>query len=69
MAGAEQEHSLGTRIMAKRCESCPVCRKARNNPETKFGRLMAWHGTWCPFWKAYEKVNGKDTGRGGMSAG
>ncbi len=69
MAAVEQEHSLGTRIMAKRCGSCPACKHARNNPETRFGRVMAWHGSWCPFWKAYEQVNGTETSRSEMSAG
>ena len=50
------EHSLATRVMAKRCETCPICRHARAHPETRLGRVMAWHGTWCPFWKAHEQV-------------
>lgn len=70
MATAESEHSLGTRIMAKRCETCPACRHARNHPETRFGRVMAWHGSWCPFWKAHEQVYGTEpTGKNKISAG
>ena len=70
MAAAESEHSLGTRIMAKRCEQCPVCKAARERPDTRFGRVMAWHGSWCPFWKAYERVNGTDSaGKNKVSAG
>jgi hypothetical protein len=42
--------------MAKRCEHCLLCKRARAKPETRFGRLMAWHGTWCPFWKAHQEV-------------
>ena len=64
------EHSLGTRIMAKRCESCPLCKRARENPDTRFGKIMAWHGTWCPFWQARERVYGDETRTGGgMKAG
>jgi hypothetical protein len=63
------EHSLGTRFMAKRCDTCPACKYARNHPETRFGRVMAWHGSWCPFWKAQEKVYGKESSSGGMRAG
>ena len=63
------EHSLGTRIMAKRCEQCPACKYARNHPEGRFGRVMAWHGTWCPFWKAHEQVYGTESSAGGMRAG
>lgn len=62
------EHSRGTRIMAKRCETCPACRYARNHPDTRFGRVMAWHGTWCPFWKAYEQVYGTESSTGDTEA-
>ncbi|MFH1762127.1 MAG: hypothetical protein ABIA63_13595 [bacterium] len=42
-------------IMAARCEHCPLCKYARNHPENRFGKLMHWHGKWCPFWKAREE--------------
>jgi hypothetical protein len=45
-------------FMAKRCEYCPLCRLARNHPESAFGKMMAWHGKWCPFWKAHEEFYG-----------
>lgn len=51
-------HGFLTKFMAARCEWCPPCRYARNHPENWFGRLMAWHGKWCPFWKAWDKVYG-----------
>ena len=41
-------------FMAKRCEDCPLCQRARNNPDTLLGKVMAWHGKWCPFWRAYQ---------------
>ena len=75
MTTAETEHSLSTRIMAKRCDTCPVCKAARNKPDTRFGRVMAWHGSWCPFWKAHEQVYGKEpvtkepAGKNKISAG
>ena len=69
MAAEEQEFPLGTRIMAKRCGTCPACKAARNHPDTRFGKAMAWHGSWCPFWKAYEKVNAAEVAKSGMSAG
>ena len=52
------QHSLLTRIMAKRCEQCPLCRYARAHPKTRFGQIMDWHGKWCPFWKAQKRVYG-----------
>jgi hypothetical protein len=47
------------KFMANTCESCPLCRYARNNPENWFGKLMDWHGRWCPFWKAWQEKYGK----------
>ena len=35
------------------CENCPLCKDARNNPETPIGKIMEWHGKWCPAWQAY----------------
>jgi hypothetical protein len=55
----KEEPSLLTRILAKRCDLCPACRYARSHPETAFGRLMAWHGSWCPFWRAWTQVHGQ----------
>jgi len=46
------------KLMAKRCEHCPLCNHARKNPETAFGKLMHWHGKWCPFWRAWQKEYG-----------
>ena len=50
-------------IMADRCENCGLCKYARSNPEKAFGKLMAWHGKWCPFWKAREEKYGKTGAR------
>jgi hypothetical protein len=51
------------RFMAKRCDKCPLCDHARKNPQTLFGRVMAWHGKWCPFWKAWQEEHvGKTDG-------
>ncbi|MCE5243799.1 MAG: hypothetical protein ABFD98_09945 [Syntrophobacteraceae bacterium] len=41
-----------TRLLANHCDRCALCRYARENPESRIGRLMAWHGKWCPAWKA-----------------
>lgn len=44
------------RFLGKTCDGCRLCRYARDNPSTMFGRIMAWHGTWCPAWKAQQKL-------------
>jgi len=44
------------RFLGKACDGCRLCRYARNNPETLFGRLMRWHGKWCPAWKAQQEI-------------
>jgi hypothetical protein len=45
-------------FMAKRCDGCALCRYARSNPESMVGRLMHWHGKFCPFWRAWEAEYG-----------
>lgn len=47
-----------TKFMAYRCEHCPLCKYAREKPDTPVGKIMQWHGKWCPFWKSREKVYG-----------
>ena len=54
---APNAHSLLTRILAKPCAPCPLCRCARAHPATRLGRTMAWRGTWCPAWKAHQRVH------------
>ena len=51
---------MGTlkRIMAARCEHCPLCRYARKHEDTTVGRMIQWHGKFCPFWKAWQEVYG-----------
>lgn len=48
-------------LMAKRCEACPLCKHARQHPESLVGRAMAWHGKFCPFWRAWEEVYGQES--------
>ncbi|MBP1727463.1 MAG: hypothetical protein H6Q51_2761 [Deltaproteobacteria bacterium] len=40
------------RALGTLCQRCPLCEKARSEPESTLGRLMAWHGRFCPAWKA-----------------
>ncbi len=44
------------RFLGKICDDCALCRYARGNPETITGKIMIWHGKWCPAWKAGEKI-------------
>ncbi len=45
-----------TRFLGTTCDECSFCRYARENPETLAGKIMAWHGTWCPAWKAQKEI-------------
>jgi hypothetical protein len=38
------------------CDNCPLCNYARRNPETPFGKLMSWHGKYCPAWRAQQRL-------------
>ena len=48
------------RTLAKVCESCPVCRMARNNQQGLANRFVRGiEADICPFCRAYEKVHGR----------
>ena len=51
---------IGTlkKVMAKRCDMCPACIVARKYPDSMFGKAVAFHGKYCPFWKAWQQVYG-----------
>jgi len=42
------------KILAFSCEICLLCRYGRSHPQSLLGRLLAWHGRWCPAWKAHQ---------------
>ena len=44
------------RTLGKICDNCPLCSYARKNPETPFGKVMSWHGKYCPAWKAQREL-------------
>jgi hypothetical protein len=44
------------RSLGKVCDNCPLCNYARNNPESGLGRIMSWHGQYCPAWKAQQEI-------------
>lgn len=39
-------------FLGRVCDGCKLCQYARKNPETLVGKIMNWHGKWCPAWKA-----------------
>ncbi|MBI5624160.1 MAG: hypothetical protein HY924_10305 [Elusimicrobia bacterium] len=48
-------------LMADHCEHCPVCSRTREHPGSWFARLVEWHGTWCPFRKAWREHYGRSS--------
>ncbi|MEI6512480.1 MAG: hypothetical protein WCO51_04295 [bacterium] len=52
--------SENDREMAKRCEGCGVCKKARKNQRGfAYWFVKRIEGSLCPYCKAYEKVHGR----------
>jgi len=47
------------KFLAKHCDNCPLCKHARKNPDTLFGKMMKLHGKFCPAWRAWEKEYGQ----------
>lgn len=48
-----------TRLLAGCCHKCPMCSFVDKKPNSAVGKLMRWHRTWCPVWKAHTKVYGE----------
>ena len=44
------------RTFGRVCDNCPLCNHARKHPETSFGKIMSWHGKYCPAWKAQQEI-------------
>ena len=57
-----------TRFLGETCDNCKLCQHARENPHTLFGRLMTWHGKWCPAWKAQKPLEMEKGTQGGTNA-
>jgi hypothetical protein len=38
------------------CDHCPLCNYARQHPDTLVGKYYAWHGKWCPAWRAQQEI-------------
>ena len=54
-----------SRFLGTVCDDCRLCRYARENPQTLLGKIMAWHGKWCPAWKAREEMERQRRGGAG----
>ena len=54
-----KQHGTITRLLAARCEHCLICKQARKHPDSAFGKAVALHGMFCPFWRAWQKVYGE----------
>jgi hypothetical protein len=48
-----------TLLLANVCHRCGICPYADRKPQSRFGRLMRRHRTWCPAWAAHTKVFGR----------
>jgi hypothetical protein len=44
------------RFMGKAYDGCRLCQYSRDNPATMIGKIMTWHGKWCPAWKAQQDI-------------
>jgi len=53
------QYRTDTRLLANMCHKCGICPYADRKPQSRFGRLMRWHRTWCPAWAAHTKVFGR----------
>lgn len=46
--------------MARKCETCPMCRQARRTQQgVAFGLVKNVEAKLCPFCRAYERVHGR----------
>jgi len=54
-----QPIGLTTQALASLCHHCGICPHAARRPDSAFERVMRWHRTWCPAWKAHTKVHGE----------
>jgi len=57
------------RVLAVVCHHCPVCRHAREHPESFFGRVLhhPLHANYCPMWKAENSVYDADRRQAGSA--
>jgi len=54
-----ERFSVTTKAMAGLCHSCGICPYAASKRDSGFDKLMRWHRTWCPAWRAHTRVYGE----------
>jgi len=57
----EENVSFFKKIRGTMCHYCPLCRHAREYPESTIGKILhhPYHADHCPFWKAEKEVYGQ----------
>ena len=53
------QFGLATRALAGLCRRCGICPYAVRRPDSVLDKVMRWHRTWCPAWKAHTRVFGE----------
>jgi len=56
---SNKDFSATTRALAGLCHSCGICPYAASKRDSGFDKLMRWHRTWCPAWRAHSRVYGE----------
>jgi hypothetical protein len=56
---SSQQISPLTKALAGLCQRCGICLSASRKPDSGFDKIMRWHRTWCPAWKAHTKLYGE----------
>ena len=51
--------SVTTRALAGFCHAGGICPFAASRPDSSLDKLMRWHRTWCPAWRAHTRVYGE----------
>ena len=54
-----KKFSVTTRALAGFCHACGICPYAASKPDSSLDRLMRWHRSWCPAWRAHTRVYGE----------
>ena len=59
---SKEEIPVFKKLRAKICDNCPLCNRARNNPDSRIGKILhhRYHADHCPMWKAHKEVYGDD---------
>lgn len=58
IADSTTKTGMFKKLRALACHHCPMCRHARNNPDSTIGKILhhPLHADHCPMWKAEKEV-------------